>query len=128
MKKVILVSVFLIIQFVNAQNQDAWVFFMDKENVAESIENPISIMTQEAIDRKELHGTPIDERDVPVNENYITQIKDVSGITVLSKSKWMNCVHVIGSQSNIESLLDLPFVIDIEFADKSLNLLPFIPF
>ncbi|MDA9907002.1 S8 family serine peptidase [Flavobacteriaceae bacterium] len=127
MKKVILVSVLLIVQFVNAQNQDAWVFFMDKENVAESIENPISIMTQEAIDRKELHGTPIDERDVPVNENYITQIKDISGITVLSKSKWMNCVHVIGSQSNIESLLDLSFVNNIEYADKSLNLLPFNP-
>ena len=128
MKKVILVTVFLVVQLVNAQNQDAWVFFMDKENVAASLANPISILTQEAIDRKELHGTLIDERDVPVNENYITQIKDVSGITVLSKSKWMNCVHVIGSQSNIESLLDLPFVIDIEFADKSLNLLPFIPF
>ena len=49
--------------------EDAWVFFADKENVAESIANPISILTQEAIDRKEMHNTVIDERDVPVNEN-----------------------------------------------------------
>ena len=84
-------------------------------------------MTQEAIDRKTLQGTPIDERDVPINENYVTQIKNASGITVLSKSKWMNCVYIIGSQSNIEALLDLPFVTNVEYADTSLNLFPGAP-
>ena len=92
-----------------AQVEDAWVFFADKENVAASLADPILIMTQDAIDRKALQGTPIDERDVPVNENYITQIKDASGINVYAKSKWMNCVYVKGTQSNIEALLNLSF-------------------
>ena len=71
--------VFLLIPFITlAQDEDAWVFFVDKENVSESIANPISILTQEAIDRKEMHGVAIDERDVPVNESYITQVKPVS--------------------------------------------------
>ena len=110
--------------FLQAQTQDAWVFFADKENVQQSIDNPITILTQEAIDRKALHNIAIDERDVPVNEAYITQIKNQPGITVYAKSKWMNCVYVRGSQSQINDLLDLSFVIDIEFADKSMNFAP----
>lgn len=122
MKKLLLVFAILFIQQNFAQTQDAWVFFADKENVEASLADPILIMTQEAIDRKTLQGTPIDERDVPVNEDYITEIKNASGINVFAKSKWMNCVYVKGTQENIEALLDLPFVIDIEFANKSLNL------
>ncbi|MBT7242593.1 MAG: S8 family serine peptidase [Flavobacteriaceae bacterium] len=124
MRKLLLVLTILSIQQGVAQSQDAWVFFADKENVEASLADPILIMTQEAIDRKTLQGTPIDERDVPVNENYITQIKNIYGITVRSKSKWMNCIYVIGDQYNIESLLDFSFVTDVEYADKSLNLFP----
>ena len=127
MKKLLLIFTILWIQQGFAQSQDAWVFFADKENVEASLADPILIMTQEAIDRKTLQGTPIDERDVPINENYVTQIKNASGITVLSKSKWMNCVYIIGSQSNIEALLDLPFVTNVEYADTSLNLFPGAP-
>ena len=101
--------------------EDAWVFFTDKEDVATSIANPLMILTQEAIDRKALHGVAIDERDVPVNESYITQIKQQSGITVLAKSKWMNCVHVRGEFANIEALETLQFVSSIEFADDDLT-------
>ena len=124
MKKLLLIFTILSIQQGFAQSQDAWVFFADKENVEASLADPILIMTQEAIDRKTLQGTPIDERDVPVNENYITQIKNIYNMTVRSKSKWMNCIYVIGDQSNIESLLDFSFVTDVEYADKSLNLFP----
>ena len=127
MKKLLLIITLMLVQQGFSQVQDAWVFFTDKENVAESLANPILIMTQEAIDRKQLQGTPIDERDVPVNENYITQIKNASGINVYAKSKWMNCVYVKGTQANIEALLNLSFVIDVEYADKSLNLFPGVP-
>jgi len=123
MKNYVLLLMCLIASSTFAQ-QDAWVFFADKENVAESIANPISILTQESIDRKAMHGITIDERDVPVNENYITDIKNSTGITVHSKSKWMNCVYVRGSQSNIEDLLNLSFVTNVEYADKSLNFFP----
>ena len=101
--------------------QDAWVYLKDKQNVASSIENPTSILSQKAIDRKNAHGIVIDERDVPVNENYISQLKNVTGITVMTKSKWLNSVHVRGSQTDIEDLLHLDFVASIDFADKSLN-------
>ena len=73
-----------------------------------------------------MHNTPIDVRDVPVNESYIATIKDISGITVFAKSKWMNCVYVRGDLQSLEALEGLDFVSDVEFADKSLNLGPII--
>ncbi len=124
MKQFTLIFFLIVSQLLTSQIQDAWVFFADKENVQQSISNPITILTQAAIDRKALHNVPIDERDVPVNENYITQIKNQPGITVYAKSKWMNCVYVKGTQSNIDNLLNLSFVIGIEYADKSLNFAP----
>ncbi|HEY5689331.1 MAG TPA: S8 family serine peptidase [Yeosuana sp.] len=105
-----------------AQQEDARVYLTDKQNVAASLINPISILTQKAIDRKEKHGVLIDERDVPVNENYILQLKAQPGITVLAKSKWFNAVHIRGTEMNIKALTGLSFVKSIDFADKSLNL------
>lgn len=100
---------------------DAWVYLTDKENVEVSIQNPISILSQQAIARKNLHKIPIDFRDVPVNETYIAILKSVEGISVLSKSKWMNAVHVRGAVEDITGLFDLEFVRSIEFADKNIE-------
>ena len=60
-------------------DEDAWVFFNAKNNVVNAIENPISILTQRAIDRKNRHGISIDMRDVPVDEDYISEIKNTIG-------------------------------------------------
>jgi hypothetical protein len=120
-KKLILFGLIICQTLMIAQTQDAWVYFSDKNNVQASIANPITILTQKAINRKQLHGNRIDERDVPVNEAYITQLKAETGITVMAKSKWFNAVHVRGSEANIKALLNLGFVTTIDFADKSLN-------
>ena len=122
MKKVLLLLVFCCFHYnLIAQIEDAWVYLTDKENVAASIANPLSILTQKAIDRKNAHGVVIDDRDVPVNETYITQLKNATGISVLAKSKWFNAVHVRGSQTEIESLTSFTFVSVIDFANKNLN-------
>ncbi len=120
MKKTLLLA-FLSISFLGFSQEDAWVYLTDKENVAASIANPITILTQKAIDRKNAHGTTIDERDVPVNENYIAQLKNQTGIVVLAKSKWFNAVHVRGTEANINALSGLAFVDSITFADDNLN-------
>lgn len=124
MKKFLLIGAVLL-QFAVYAQQDAWVYFNQKENVETSINNPISILTQQAIDRKNAHGIAIDERDVPVNEGFITQLKaSGTGITVFAKSKWFNAVYVRGSEIDINALVDdFSFVDAVDFADKSLNLL-----
>ena len=55
--------------------EDAWVYFTDKPNVTAQLSNPNSILSSAAIARKMTHSIVIDERDVPVHEPYITQIK-----------------------------------------------------
>lgn len=122
MKKLILLFSFLFCFALSfGQTEDALIFFADKENVAGSIANPITILTQEAIDRKELHNVTIDERDVPLNETYKATIASQPGITVHAKSKWMNAVYVRGTKTDIENLLNLEFVVDIEFMNKDFN-------
>ncbi len=56
-----------------------------------------------------------------MNESYINDIKNATGITVWAKSKWLNAVYVQGTQSNIEALENLSFVTGIEWMDKDLN-------
>ncbi len=119
--KINLLLFFFLTSITSVAQEDAWIFFTDKEGVSEALANPITILTQKAIDRKEMHNVSIDERDVPVNENYISQVKSQNGITVLSKSKWMNCIHVRGVQDAIQGLQDLSFVSAIDFADNTLN-------
>lgn len=119
-RKIISILVLFFFQNLVAQ-QDAWVYFTDKPNVTAALENPITILTQKAIDRKALHGVVIDARDVPVSSSYITQIENSTGITIMAKSKWFNNVHVRGSEADINALMSLGFVDRIDFADKSLN-------
>ncbi|NRA91192.1 MAG: serine protease, partial [Psychroserpens sp.] len=120
MKKLFVLA-FVLLQYMSFAQEHAWVYLTDKENVSEALANPLSILTQNAIDRKALHGIAIDERDVPVNEAYITQLKNQTGIAVMAKSKWFNAVYVIGDQTDIENLEALSFVDFIDFADKDLN-------
>lgn len=123
MKKTVFIIAILAVQLGWAQ-QDALVFFEGKANVAESLANPLSILTQEALERKALHDVAIDERDVPVDENNIAMLKAEAGITVHAKSKWMNAAYVRGSQTNIENLVNNEYVNAVEFMDKSLNFVP----
>jgi hypothetical protein len=120
MKNILLFLTLCITQFGFSQ-EHAWVYFTDKSNIEASLENPNTILSQRAIDRKALHNTPIDERDVPVNETYITNLKNQTGITVKAKSKWFNNAHVLGTVQDINALGSLDFVEAIVFADASLN-------
>lgn len=123
MKQHLLIFILMVIPVIgfSQQGEDAWVYLADKQNVSASLADPITIITQKAIDRKNAHNVVIDARDVPVNETYISQLKTQTGITVMAKSKWLNAVHVRGSENNIKALVSLSFVSSIDFADKSLN-------
>ena len=125
MKRILLICILLFQYVAIAQTniQDAWVFFNAKENVQASIDNPISILSQQAINRKNAHGIAIDERDVPVTEAYITMLKaPETGVTVYAKSKWFNAVYVRGTEDDVNALVTtFDFVESVDFADDSLN-------
>ena len=104
-----------------AQQTDAWVFFKDKPNAATYISNPLTMLSQRALDRRNNQSINLVENDVPVETTYVNQVANSSGITVKASSKWLNALHIQGLKTNIDLLLNFPFVDKIEFADKTLN-------
>lgn len=120
MKKLCLLFFVLFPLFVFSQ-EEAWVYFNAKANEQYYHNNPLQMLSQRALDRRTTQNIPLDFKDVPVNQNFITIIKTVSGIQVMAKSKWLNAIHVRGSQNSINSLKDFDFVTKIDFANKALN-------
>lgn len=104
-----------------AQVEDAWVYFNSKPSETTFIETPLKMLTQRALDRRIRYNISLDYKDVPIEKSYITQVKNATGITVKAKSKWLNALHIKGTQTDINILLNLSFVTQVEYANKSLN-------
>lgn len=111
----------LLITINSYAQEDAWIYLTDKPNVSAALANPITILTQKAIDRKQNHNIVIDVRDVPVSETYIADLKTQTGITFLAKSKWFNAVHIRGTEVDITALTALAYVDTIDFANNGLD-------
>jgi serine protease AprX len=121
MKKVIYL-VFLFFSFTAfAQEEDAWVYFTDKPNASTQLNTPLNFLTQRALDRRTNQGIALNVNDVPIHQPYIDQIVAANGITVKAKSKWLNCLHIRGSITDINALTALSFVDHVHFADDALN-------
>jgi serine protease AprX len=120
MKKLV-VFLFLFSSFICFSQEDAWVYFKDKPNSATYISNPLTMLSQRALDRRTTQGIALDIIDVPIYQSYIDQVVASNGITVKAKSKWLNCLHVRGTQANINALKQLSFVLKLDYANKSLN-------
>ena len=112
---------FLLLTATGFSQQDAWVYFNGKPNSQTFTSDPLKMLSQRALDRRSNQNIPLDLKDVPVELTYISQVKNASGITVMAKSKWLNALHIRGSQADINALASLPFVSKVDFADKSLN-------
>ena len=121
MKK-ILFFILLFSCFAGFSQEDAWVYFNVKNNSQNYFDNPSTMLSQRALDRRTKQNISLDSKDIPIDISFISQIKSVSGITVMAKSKWLNALHIRGSQNVINSLKSFSFVEKIDFANKSLNI------
>ena len=119
MKRILLFT--LLIFNLGFSQEDAWVYFNDKPDAAYYLANPLQMLTQRALDRRAAQGISLANSDVPISQTYIDQVTASTGITVMAKSKWLNALHVRGTQANIQSLTNLSFVSQIQFADSNLN-------
>lgn len=121
MKKLYFLLILVVANFGYAQIEDAWVYFNDKPSSATFLANPLTMLTQRSLDRRIAQNISLDITDVPVEQTYITQITAATGITVMAKSKWLNALHIRGTQANIQALTGLSFVNHVTFANHSLN-------
>lgn len=101
--------------------EDAWVYFNTKTNAQPYYDTPLLMLSQRSIDRRVRQSIALDLKDVPIDVAYINQIKLVAGLTVKAKSKWLNAIHVRGTQAVINSLKNFSFVNKVDFANKALN-------
>ena len=72
----------------------------DKNGSPYSFSDPTAYLSQRAIDRRTRYGIAIDSTDLPVTPSYITQIRNVPGVTVLNISKWLNAVTIQTADAN----------------------------
>lgn len=114
----------MVSSFVVFSQEDAWVYFKDKPDFQTYFDHPLTMLSQRALDRRTNQGIALDIKDVPIFQNYINAVTNSPGITVKAKSKWLNCLHIRGSQADINALKLLTFVRNIDFADKTLNSSP----
>lgn len=121
MKKLYFLLMLVAANFGFAQIEDAWVYFNDKPNSATFLANPLTMLTQRSLDRRTAQNISLDITDVPVEQTYITQITAATGITVMAKSKWLNALHIRGTQTDIQALTNFSFVNSVKFANHSLN-------
>jgi subtilisin family serine protease len=101
--------------------EDAWVYFNAKSNQQSYYESPLLMLSQRALERRINQNIAIDFKDVPITPSYISEVKSIMGITVMAKSKWMNAIHIRGTQAVINSLKGFTFVDKVDFANKTLN-------
>lgn len=87
-----------------------WIQFTDKDNSPYSIDNPQEFLSERALQRRANQNISIDERDLPVNPQYLQAVAD-AGATIFFPSKWLNGVTIeTSSQSVLDAIMALPFV------------------
>ena len=76
-----------------------------------SISSPLGYLSQRAVDRRTKYGITIDSTDLPVTPSYITQIRNISNVTLLNVSRWLNAVTIqTSSPAAITAINALAFV------------------
>lgn len=94
--------------------QWGYVVFKDKGIHDDTFQNAFS---SAAIERRLLQNIPWDERDVPVNDDYISIVNQYSDST-FGTSRWLNALIVQATEMNWTRISNLPFVQEIEFLNE----------
>ena len=111
----ILLVVVLTVQIAVAQTNRYVVYFTDKDNSSYSIDNPSAYLSAKAIERREAQSIAISSDDLPVNDSYVTAVKNTGASTYFT-SKWMNAVLIEATAEQVTSIEALDHVLKTEYA------------
>jgi len=92
-----------------AQVRSYLVRFTDKNGSTFSVNRPQEFLSQRAIDRRMRQNIPVLERDLPVNQAYINQIRQV-GAKVIYATRWLNAALIEADQTTLNKVNALTFV------------------
>lgn len=122
MNRLQFIFLLLLVSFL-ANGQDRYfVFFKDKSNSPFSITNPSKFLSVKSIARRARLNISISLEDIPVNPNYVAQVKQ-TGAKTFYTSKWWNGVLVQTDNVTIALINSLSFVAKTEFVALGSKLL-----
>lgn len=89
--------------------------FTDKTNTPYSTLDPEAFLSVKAIERRENQSILINERDLPVDPNYVAQILSFSSTNYVTHSKWFNQLVITCDDTNdINTIKNFPFILSSE--------------
>lgn len=112
--------IFYSFSFQQANAEKYWLYFTDKSDVQEMLNNPSSFLSEKAIERRRLQGIAITESDLPVSPKYLEEIAHYE-LEIVTISRWLNAVAVRADKSLIPALEELSFVTKISSVRKMQN-------
>lgn len=116
---VVLCFVGLLIFFSSAIAQPQYGFrisFTDKGGTTHSLSNPLTYLSQRAVDRRTVQNIAIDSTDLPVSGNYMDSVLTLTGGKLHMTSKWLNyTVILLNDSAKILTLQSKPFIKSIEY-------------
>ena len=103
-----------------------WVAFTDKKGTPYSIDKPEAFLSPRALELRKAHGIAIDERDLPVNPDYVRQVLALdTAARCFTTSKWLNGMTVYALRDDMKEAIErLPFVDSVERTDVPKEPLP----
>jgi serine protease AprX len=120
MKKLQLSILFLLVMTMPLSFASHYFFvqFSDKNNSLYTLHEPEAYLSERAIERRLYYGIETDSLDLPVNSHYVEQLIS-PGLSIHSRSKWLNGVTVIAQDSTImNTIRTLPFVKSVFYTGK----------
>lgn len=107
--RIILLFLLLTSFFSEAQTNQYFIFFKDKSGTLFSISEPSQFLSSRSIQRRQMQNIAITLEDLPVNPEYVNQVKSAGAIAYYT-SKWWNGVLVEADAATMNSINTLPVV------------------
>ncbi|MBI2723011.1 MAG: S8 family serine peptidase [Bacteroidetes bacterium] len=106
-KKNIIITLCFIIGLSSLKSQSKyWVKFKNKNGTPYSVSTPTAFLTPKSVLRRTTYNIPVDQTDLPVTPAYLSQVDNVSGVTVLYASKWINGVVIATTNTTALSTIN----------------------
>ena len=97
-----------------------WVNFKDKLNTPFQIDHPEQFLSPRAIERRKQFNIPIEEKDLPVNANYLDSIRQ-SGVKIHLTSRWFNAAAILCTQAQMDTLQNAAFITEVKKVGSWIN-------
>ena len=116
MKKIITIIISVLLTttlFAQIRSESYKIKFTDKGESISKLSSPQHYLSERSLERRLMQQIPLDESDLPVNENYLIKLRGL-GAKVYYTSKWLNVALVHLNQNQAGKISQLPFVKSIQ--------------